>query len=122
MGRVPAYNPGVVTSLIAAKLLQRGDASALARAVEVSGETVSRWKSGESVPEPFRWPAIEKALGYEPGTFEAESGLARAPEDTLARIAGLESTVAELRDLVAKQGQILSDLLQERRRSRGHGK
>lgn len=116
----PAYNPTVVTQLIARKIEhKRGAQRSLARAVGVSDETVSRWRHGESVPTPDKWPAIEVALDYPPGTFETEAGVgtatrsmgerlleleawrrSRLPNETLARhedrLADLEARVAAL--------------------------
>lgn len=102
-----AYNGDVVTALIAKKLERRGASAALAHALGVKPASVSRWRQGQSVPEPDKWPAIEKALGYPPGTFATEAGLDDASNAALTRIETLEAEMAALRQLFAEMRQAI---------------
>lgn len=64
-----AYKSDVLTAMIRTELerLPRGTATALARAVNVRPQTVTKWHKGEVQPEPERWAGIEAFFGWEPG-------------------------------------------------------
>ena len=72
---VASYNPTMITKLIAEALEREGygSQSRLARACHVKVQTVSKWKDGQIVPLPERWPVIEDFFGMDPGTLGRES-------------------------------------------------
>lgn len=45
----------------------RGTSARIARELEVSPQTVSKWKNGDIIPEQFRWSALEELLKLKPG-------------------------------------------------------
>lgn len=122
------YNRDVIHDLISDRTHARRAKSELARAVGVSPATVTKWVDGGTCPEPDRWPAIEVALGYEPGTFANESGLGlRIDRDGATRVTVAEvaeairaATPAELAEIRALLG--LPSAPAPRRASRAKGK
>ncbi len=94
-----AYNPHVVTRLISEALERQGYGSltALAKACGVQVQTVSKWRDGEVVPRPERWPTIEDALELTRGQIAKESGYTGPTLDDLPiRVARLEGQIAEI--------------------------
>jgi DNA-binding transcriptional regulator YdaS (Cro superfamily) len=99
-----SYNRSVVTALIAARLLEHGAQTRLAKACGVTPQTVNKWKLGQTIPAPEKWPAIERALGLEDGTIAREAGYTGPTVDEVhARLAALEDQVAELIRIVRHQ-------------------
>lgn len=76
----------------------------------MTDQTVSKWKDGQVVPDPERWPTIEAALGMEPGHLSALSGLPTSAdrlEELRARIraevlAEVGDQLSEIRDQLAR--------------------
>jgi len=83
-----------------------GRAAKVAKTLDVSAATVSRWKSGAR-PRPERWAEIEEAFGWEPGTIRstiygaAEPG-ARGPYATVEAVEALAAQVEQLTDTVGR--------------------
>jgi len=99
-----ADDGSMVTKIIRDEMRRRGNGagSALARAVGVTPETVSKWKKGDTAPTPEKFPAIEEFFDIPTGTLRAAAGL--APEDDvplMQRIDDLEAEMKVIRDLVA---------------------
>lgn len=64
------YNEKVVNDLIVAGVSRPGwTQKRLADALGIRPQTVNKWVKGENTPPPDRWPAIEEALEFDPGTF-----------------------------------------------------
>lgn len=90
----------MVNDLIRGELERRGHGSGvkLARAAGVTVQTVTKWRKGETTPEPSRWAVIELHLGMEPGTLAAESGygLVADPGDLVTLWERMEELQARL--------------------------
>lgn len=71
LGTVAPYNTAMIQSAIAEAVKARGYGaqSALARCLGVRVQTVNKWVTGQTAPEPHRWSAIEECLELEPGTL-----------------------------------------------------
>lgn len=86
----------IINDALQASELNQSD---LARAVGVTQPTVSRWRSGKSLPDRAHFEAIESALGLDPGTLRAAIGAAEMSMGE--RLKAMEEEVQELRGLVA---------------------
>lgn len=102
------YNPEVVSQQIAEALEARGRGAKvqLARTLNVSAQTVSKWISGHTQPLPERWRDIEIALDLPEGHLATLSGFGSDQaglnvNDQLRAIAeGVEEAVHLLRQLL----------------------
>lgn len=74
--------------------------SGLARTIGVTQPTVSRWRTGKSVPDPAHYDAIEKALDLAPGTLRAATGITERSMGE--RLKAAEGEIEVLRGLVAQ--------------------
>ena len=95
---MPAYNADVVLDVIAAELDRRGRGAQtrLAEAVGVKVQTVNKWKSRQTCPEPDKWPAIDDHFELGDGYLRSVSGLGPGPGATSAteeRFQALEKAV-----------------------------
>lgn len=81
------------------RLSVRGAQAQLARALSVAPTTVNNWANGRNIPEPELWPAIEAALGIEPGALVA-----------LAMPPGATDVLADLRDMVRSMASTVQRL------------
>lgn len=62
-----SYNTTVIQELIYEATRTRGSQTLLANELGTTPQTVNKWRSGQTCPEPWRWPAIEDALGLDRG-------------------------------------------------------
>lgn len=108
-----------MNQLIAQRLTERGrgSQSALADALGVRAQTVSKWVSGDVTPEPGRWPAIEAALDLDEGSLRAAhlAAITPHPADAGARIplevqVALQTLGAELVQLRAEVAELRAEL------------
>lgn len=70
------YNAAMVNNVIRQHTAARGEKTALAKALGVTAQTVTKWVQDETTPDPERWPAIERALGLAPATLSRAAGFA----------------------------------------------
>lgn len=92
-----SYNRSVVTELLATHLTGHGSQTRLAEACGVAVQTVNKWKLGQTIPAPEKWPAIERALGLDDGEIAQAAGYTGPTIDGLhLRLAALEEQVAEI--------------------------
>lgn len=70
-----AFDPDVVTRIIADELERRGRGAqtALAEALGVRVQTVNKWRLGQTTPEFARWPSIEHYFGWPDGYIAASA-------------------------------------------------
>lgn len=81
------------------KTAKYGEQSALAEAIGVSRQSISRWARGLTVPNAERLPEIEAFFGLEPGTIRIDAPPSNAELDQ--RVKDLEAGQAELKAALA---------------------
>lgn len=90
---------GVPSGIIGRELAgrERGTAAAMAVAVGVTQETVSKWSKGTTEPTPDKYPAIEEFLGLPAGTLRMAAGLTPEGETALSEwMTGIEERLESL--------------------------
>jgi transcriptional regulator with XRE-family HTH domain len=93
-------------------LSTRGSQARLVTALGVPKSTVSNWARGLNAPEPYRWAAIEEALGMEPGTLAA-AGVVMQPADGTDRWSVMEELIRQQGDEI-RQLRAVVELLAAR--------
>ena len=98
----------------------RGSQARLVTALGVPKSTVSNWARGLNAPEPYRWAAIEEALGMEPGTLAAAAGVVMQPADGTDRWSVMEELIRRQGDEIRQLREVV-ELLAARARRRSPG-
>ena len=102
------YNARMVSAAIAEAVAQRGYGAkvALAHAVGVTPQTVSKWVSGQTSPTPDRWDAIEEALALARGELASRSGY-RSTSESL----GVDERLTRVEEWTEWAGEAIRRLL-----------
>lgn len=109
VGTVGTVNETIATAV---RVQGRGAQTRLAEQMGVTLGTVSHWVNGRAAPEPHRWPAIEEALGLDPGSLKAahradrESASNSSDDPLAAMVAELSEVRDELSVLRARVEQL----------------
>ena len=79
---------------------QRGTQSDLARHVEVERQTVGKWRSGQTKPDPAHWSAIEEFFDLPENTIADAAGVLVRESDLAAQVADLERRLRRIEQLI----------------------
>jgi hypothetical protein len=98
-GEVASYEQSMFHRTLSQALAPRGVKAAVARHFDIDPSTVSKWASGGTRPELWRWSELEELTGLEPGTL----ALADADDSDAAPHPWTNETAARLDDELARR-------------------
>jgi transcriptional regulator with XRE-family HTH domain len=98
--------------LALAAVLQRGDQTRLAQALDSSTSTISGYVKGESEPPPRTAVRIEEVLGVEPGSLTIHLGYLPPAARDISITTPEEAIIADA-SLTGRAKRVLLDLLSE---------
>ncbi len=79
---------------------QRGTQADLARHVGVERQTVGKWRSGQTKPDPDHWSAIESFFDLPENTIADSAGVLVRESDLAAQVADLERRLRRIEQLI----------------------
>jgi DNA-binding transcriptional regulator YdaS (Cro superfamily) len=82
----------------------RGTQARVADALDLPPTTVNKWAKGYNLPEPHRWPEVERLLGLTDGALAEAAGITQPQESPVVALADLlhrlDAAVTRLEDRV----------------------
>ncbi len=79
---------------------QRGTQSDLARHIGVERQTVGKWRSGQTKPDPSHWSAIEEFFELPEHTIADAAGVLVRESDLAQQVADLERRLRRIEQLI----------------------
>jgi transcriptional regulator with XRE-family HTH domain len=101
------HNDGVKNLIMEAfASAPRGTQAQVAAALNLPAPTINKWAQGHTIPEPHRWPDLERLLNLPDGTLARASGIStgRTLDDLLGLIEAVAVRVDALERLVRPDG------------------